>query len=438
MFLVRPGICWRLRLDEARFGDPQTWTNMRVLQISLGIYPVSQAGTEIYTAELARALIARGLDLHVAVPNTPNFEKSRSAGQTPAFARPIDVVSGSRIGRKLRTLTLRRPIWEHKLRLLIGELRPELIHVHHAAKFGMSLFTLIEQVRLPVVVTLPDYWLLCPGILRQCQGDRARCARECCGDIRLANRSPVAAAAYLAMRRRQLRRFVRRSRPVLAAISDSTRNTFAQEGFPAELLVTRKWGIDQAGLREQVARSGRPPGPPRISYIGSMRSHKGCHVLLEAFLRSKPNASLYFYGGGDADYVRSLRQQAGDADVQFHGAFDHASIPSILAASDIVVIPSVWEETYCLVAQEAMAARKPVIASNVGGMADRITHGVNGFLVEPDDPASLADQLKRAVEKLPELAARLDFDRCALSLDEDVDGWISIYQQAIAGHGQRN
>jgi glycosyltransferase involved in cell wall biosynthesis len=335
---------------------------------------------------------------------------------------------------KLRYATFRGPLWQDEMRRLIHEIQPDVVHVQHALGFGLSALDLIAGLRLPMVITLPDYWLLCPGILGDCRGDLSRCARECCAERRLSKIFPAAVVASLRARRRHIHRLVTGARPLLVAISDATRNRFEAEGFPPDLLVTHEWGIDVAPIRELSAASQSRPQPvvPRIVFMGSIRSHKGCHVLLESFKRLQSHASLQFYGGGDEAYIQRLREQSHGLNVQFHGRFDHSEVGRILADSDVVAVPSVWDEAYCLVAQEAMAARKPIVASQVGGIADRVTHGVNGFLVPPNDPAALAEELDRVLSRLPDLVATLDFDSCLLDIRDDARGWMELYRRAVA------
>ena len=73
---------------------------------------------------------------------------------------------------------------------------------------------------------------------------------------------------------------------------------------------------------------------------------------------------------------------------------------------DVCVVPSVWEEPFGLVAVEAMAAGRPVIASRVGGLQDIVQHDQTGLLVDPGDPAQLADHLDRLLDD-PELRRRM-------------------------------
>jgi glycosyltransferase involved in cell wall biosynthesis len=167
--------------------------------------------------------------------------------------------------------------------------------------------------------------------------------------------------------------------------------------------------------------------------MGTMVAHKGCHVLAEAFVRSRPiAASLHFHGGGDEAYIQTLKQQFASPDISFHGRFDHGSVAEILAGLDVVVIPSIWKETYCLVAQEALAARKIIIASNTGGLADRIVPGINGFLVPSNDAEALSHEISRIAPRWLEITQTLDCDRGLLDIGDDAENWISVYETAIA------
>jgi glycosyltransferase involved in cell wall biosynthesis len=412
---------------------------MRILKISHGIYPLSQAGTEIYTTELAHALIRKGIEVTVAIPASAGTSEASSRGNLPPYVVPIERAPAGRFGNKLRYATFRGPLWQDELRLLLERIRPDVIHIQHAIGFGASLFEWLEQFRLPLVITVPDYWLLCPGILRECDGNMSRCARHCCADLRCAKSGYLASLAYAAAHRRRIMRFVARSRPHLAAISNKTKLILESEGFPRELICLHPWGIDVQALRHSSRQNSERPALTRIGYLGSMRAHKGCHVLAEAFLQSQPiAASLHFYGGGDDAYIQALKQQFSDPGILFHGRFDHGAIREILAGIDIAVIPSIWEESYCLVAQEALAAQKIVIASNTGGLSDRIVHGVNGFLVPPNDAEALSHEISRIVPQWQDISKTLDYDLGLLDIGDDANNWISVYETAIASRQSRS
>ena len=410
--------------------------SLRVLQVSHGIYPDKQAGTEIYTAALASALTCKGMDVTVAVPVARPSANEEGVNVLPAYLTPIPLAPGRWWGNKARYAVCRGPLWKAEIRTLIHEGMPDVIHLHHAIGFGIDLLDVLAESGIPIVLTLPDYWLLCPGILRRCGGDLTRCAQECCGEVGIRKYLAGGSRAYLAARRRRIRHFVSTARPWLAAISDSTRRTFEMEGFGSDRLLTHPWGIDVMPIRKAAAEQ-RPiaNAVPQIGYLGTMRHHKGCHVLADGFKRLEMPSTLHFHGSGDDQYMDSLRVDCAGHDVHFHGRFDHANVAQILAKLDIVVVPSLWEETYCLVAQEAMAAGKPVIATDVGGLADRIVNGVNGFLVPPGDAAALARQLSEILSRWPDSVRSLDYGRCVVDINDDARAWIELYQRAIREGG---
>ncbi|HOJ68105.1 MAG TPA: glycosyltransferase family 4 protein [Candidatus Hydrogenedentes bacterium] len=76
------------------------------------------------------------------------------------------------------------------------------------------------------------------------------------------------------------------------------------------------------------------------------------------------------------------------------------------ATSSVIVVPSVWHEPFGLVAVEAMATGRPVVASRTGGLADIIVDGETGILVSPGDPEALADAIAKLLSE-PETRARM-------------------------------
>lgn len=412
---------------------------MKVLQISHEIYPLNQAGVEIYTADLAHALINRGIDVTVAIPATTRTSEALANGSLQSFVVPIERAPKSRFGNKLRYAALRGRFWRDDLGRLIERVRPDVIHIQHAIGFGSSLFGWLERFGLPLVISLHDYWLLCPGTRRECNGNLALCANVCCREIRLARLGFPWRLAIAISHRHRIKRFVERARPHLGAISRKTRQIFESERFPSELIRLHPLGINVRPIRDSALGLDEREVHARIGFIGSVCAHKGCHVLADAFVRSRPiAASLHFHGDGEGPYVQWLKEKFNGPDITYHGRFDHSAITEILAGLDVVVIPSICEETYCLVAQEALAARKIVIASDTGGLSERFIHGVNGFLVPQDDADALSREISALVPHWRKVAQTLDFDLNLLDISDDAKNWISVYETAIAEYRRRS
>jgi glycosyltransferase involved in cell wall biosynthesis len=149
----------------------------------------------------------------------------------------------------------------------------------------------------------------------------------------------------------------------------------------------------------------------RIGFFGQLNPFKGIDVLLRAMTRlaadpdaeGGPLARLRVHGanldlqpGGFQNTIRELLDETRDA-VTFVGRYEPSDIGRLMEAVDWVVIPSVWWENSPLVIQEAFAHGRPVIASDIGGMAEKVTDGVDGIHFRAGDPDDLAETIRAAV-----------------------------------------
>jgi glycosyltransferase involved in cell wall biosynthesis len=152
---------------------------------------------------------------------------------------------------------------------------------------------------------------------------------------------------------------------------------------------------------------------PVLLYVGRFTEVKRLPLLIEAHARARPGfarrAPLVLVGGfpgeWEGEHPLEAIRRTGARDVFLAGWHTHAELPAFLAASDVVVLPSVREQ-FGQVLVEGMACGVPAIAVDAWGPADVVTHGETGWLVEPDDPVSLANALVHAVNCPAERARR--------------------------------
>lgn len=154
------------------------------------------------------------------------------------------------------------------------------------------------------------------------------------------------------------------------------------------------------------AYTAAPTGGAGILYVGRLHPQKGLDTLVRA-AALLPGVPVTL--AGDGPERAALEQLAGQLGVAGRvlvtGFRPHREVPALLAAADVVVLPSRYEELGTALV-EAMAAGRPVVASAVGGIPELVRDGVDGLLVPPGEPVALAT----AVEKLladPDLAAAL-------------------------------
>lgn len=152
---------------------------------------------------------------------------------------------------------------------------------------------------------------------------------------------------------------------------------------------------DCTALRVELALGDRPV----IGCIGRLRSEKGQGVLIEAMtevVRVFPDAVLMMVGDGpDRGKLENQSKSLGlTNNIRFLGQQSPEDVYRLLAIMNVVSVPSLFEG-FGLVAAEAMAAARPVVASKVDGLLDVVTDEETGLLVDPSNPGALADAIMR-------------------------------------------
>jgi len=158
--------------------------------------------------------------------------------------------------------------------------------------------------------------------------------------------------------------------------------------------------------------AGRPGVPPTPFWLFASRhvAKKGIDVLLRAFARiaaDVPEASLVLVGDGPllVEHQKLAGSLGVERRVLFVGGVPHVDVKSFIDACAVFVLPS-RSEPFGLVILEAALSRKGIVATRVGGVPEILTDGVDGVLVDPDDPDALATQVVRLLRS-PDLTDRL-------------------------------
>lgn len=153
---------------------------------------------------------------------------------------------------------------------------------------------------------------------------------------------------------------------------------------------------------------------PVLAYVGRFDAQKGVETLIEAAARLSPRHRLrvmlaggYATRGDDAGEFQRIQRLAEQTGLECHflGKVDHQNLPDVYAASDLCVVPSHYE-SFGMVALEAQACGRPVVASDVGGLRHTVVDGQTGLLVPPRDACAFAGAIARLLEQ-PRLAERL-------------------------------
>jgi glycosyltransferase involved in cell wall biosynthesis len=282
--------------------------------------------------------------------------------------------------------------------------RPDIVHFQHSHFIGCELITKTRQLlpEVPILYTLHEYLAICN---RDGQMVRTKNEELCLEESpRRCNECyPEWSPQNFFLRKRFIQSHFAHVDRFLAP-SRFLRDRYVDWGIPPERIVFEDYG------RMPPHRIPAPPreeGPrTRIAFFGQVNRYKGVKVLLEAMAllaEERPDVHLWLHGANlevETDAFQAEIRELLDATrdvVTFTGPYAHESLPAIMSRSDWVVVPSTWWENSPLVIQEAFMHGRPVICSGIGGMAEKVTDGVNGLHFNVGDPRSLADAIKRAV-----------------------------------------
>lgn len=371
---------------------------MKILYLVHQFYPMHYTGTEKFILHMATMM--QKLGSRVKVVTYSFYEDSfydRSAGNVMLrdFSYKGIPVLAFKYRREPPDLSygLENEDLSRSAKRLVAAEVPDVVHVGHP----MRVHELVRHVKaygIPYKITLTDFWLMCPrGILSTsgnalCSGPEggAACAKSC----------PEFSETFISRRLGVAREMLSGARHIVSP-SRFVASVFEKE-FPELSVRIINHGMSYSKIRRNGRRYAQGDALT-FFYGGSLLPHKGVHVLIDAFTTvHSPRAGLKIFGSGDPAYVNDLRDRArGDDRIEFCGVFSEEQIGEILCEIDVVVVPSLWYENYPLVLHEALACNVPVIASNVGGMAEKIQDGENGFLFRIGDAGHLKEVFERVI-----------------------------------------
>ena len=449
---------------------------MRVCLVSHGFPPYETTGVENYSEALARALSRAGHTVEVFAPRkrAELAELSVRRSEHPGYA--VTFVTRNSAPRDAGE-ALEPPGLARTFGAFLDRERPELVHFQHVLKLGVGLIEEAQKRDIPTVYTAHDYYAVChrytllrPDLARcTTLGQPAACARcdlalsylneqEGLGDYQ-AGAAPEQLSPEQAERLQALLEgeppaefesaleqrsaldgvraaaFARLDR--IVAPTRFLAERLAEGGVEPERIVHLPYGIEV----DELAALPRPvraaDEPLRVAYLGGLSKQKGVEVLLDAWGRLRPDgaAELSIWGGGtDRVWVERLRAQAEEVGAQWRGAYDREGLVRALGEAHVLVVPSVWVENYPIVIREALAAGRPVLASELGALPESVRHGVDGLLFAPGDAEALSAALRRLLDE-PELYPALcDAIEPVHGIDAQVGELAALYERVRVEH----
>jgi glycosyltransferase involved in cell wall biosynthesis len=270
---------------------------------------------------------------------------------------------------------------EESLQKILSALKPDIIHIQHFLNWPLSLFEQALAATKNVVLSFHDYFALSPDFTMQ----EASSVEEIFTPSYCEKRFGRDITGYL-LRRSEL---LYRSFAKLSSLITPSHflATILRERFPLNFTII------EHGIR-QFQPSARPKHDGlTFGYFGGYVVQKGYVPLFEAFSKLHeefPSSALKVYGAKGA--IAPLAALPDGA--EYLQSYETHEIPSALRNIDVGVIPSLFRETYSLILSELWMGKRPVAASRLGALAERITDGADGKFFVPGDAESIRETLQ--------------------------------------------
>lgn len=316
----------------------------------------------------------------------------------------------------------------------IERTNPDIVHFHNTFPLiSPAAYYAAKSMGRTVVQTLHNYRLICPGALllrdgqvcEDCVGKAIPYPGVQHGCYRNSRLASGAVAAMLTTHRvlgtwqRQVDRYI--------ALTQFARAKFIAGGLPEHKIA----------IKPNFLATAPEPCEPKEEYalfVGRPSREKGIDILLRAW-KGLGRLPLRIAGGPVPEV---LRQLAGDNPaIEFLGEVDSQRVRELMGRAAVLVCPSVWYEGFPMVIAESLASGLPIVASNLGGLAELVDDGRTGLLFGAGDAAELAEKISWIMAHPEERAgmgraARHEYVT-RYTAEENYQMLMKIYAQAQGG-----
>ncbi|TMJ18569.1 MAG: glycosyltransferase, exosortase A system-associated [Alphaproteobacteria bacterium] len=388
---------------------------MRILHILDHSLPL-QSGYTFRTRAIVKAQLARGWE--VACLTGPRHSAEGPDGE---------IVDGITFYRTGRPDPAPAPLGEYReiralserLDRLVAEWKPDQLHAHSPVLTALAALPVSRRRGVPLVYEIRAFW----------------------EDAAVGNGTGREGSARYRLTR-LLETWAARRADAVAVICEGLRQDLIRRGISPDKILVSPNGVDMelfgAPLGADAAFAGSLglEGAETVGFIGSFYDYEGLDDLIAAMPRlieRRPKAHLLLVGGGPME--AALRAQAANSPaaerIHFVGRVPHDQVERYYALIDVLAYPRkamrLTELVTPLKPLEAMAQRKLVVASNVGGHRELIEDGVTGTLFPPGDPEALAAALADLFERRGDWDERRNAARAFVERERNWSSNISRY-----------
>ena len=396
---------------------------LKILVVIHGFPPYYMAGSEIYTHNKCIEL-SKKHEVIIFTRIEDEFQKSYEL--TESVENGIRII---RVNKPNRDYTFRSKYQDFRIAKIFREylekIQPDIVHINHLSHLTTLIIKIINNYQIPIIFTLHDYWMMCiRGQL--IKDDKSLCTGpniEKCMKCNMKYFNSEEQANYEIQLWLKMLSNVNKKVDFFIAPSRFLRSIYIEYGIPENKIEYMDYGFDKDlmnGIRKIQSKK------VRFGFLGRIIPVKGISLLIDAFNElDHTNAELNIFGRLPSSSMH-LKNRCVNSAIHFKGGYNYNDISKVLSNIDVLVVPSIWYENSPLVIHEAFLAKIPVITSNLGGMAELVTHKKNGLLFELGNIEDLKKKMNLFIEN-PELIEKYSQETYVRSIQEDVEEIEKIY-----------
>jgi glycosyltransferase involved in cell wall biosynthesis len=346
---------------------------MKILEINK--FNHIRGGSDKHFTDLVRLFQSNGDEVGVFAMSHP---ENLHSDFSKYFVSQVDYENGSLLNKMKGAF---RIFWsfeaKRKIAKLLDEFQPDVVHIHNIYhQISPSILLEIKKRRIPVVMTVHDWKLICPNYLLNCEepyckkcvaGKYWHCVSKKC----VKNSYAKSLIAVLGLYFHRWLRVYEKNVDLYIAPSRFVKNILAQAGFPE-----KKIKVLAHFTSVQDSQNGQDENGENFAlYFGRISKEKNVDELIEIF-KDLP-IQLVLAGNREDGF-----EIPNHSNIKYVGFKNNVELAKLIKNSSFVVSASRLAETFGLVALEAISAEKPFVGYDVGGYGEMIENGANGYLAK--------------------------------------------------------
>jgi glycosyltransferase involved in cell wall biosynthesis len=464
---------------------------LKILLVTDGRYPEYVNGVSIYIRYLAEEMVKKGHDVYIFHHIKSGFLKRPRILKTienhityyGIYNSPISFSEGF-----VHPLKSCHESKTEKIFLDVLEyINPDIVHFHEFERTPSFCLDIVNAKNIPILVTLHDYWLICPRLQlftldeSICKGpdEGKNCVVNClAGDYFTRQYRKIIMTlpnGYMVKGIKKIRNMYKKVRgehlgqtlshnklkknsldgrnkrlkeefraryiynqnslsmaDLILAVSTCVKGIFEGHGIERDKIAVNQLGVKFNELKKRkISRFEKYP--IRFGFLGHLGPSKGSHCIIEAAKKISPDrARFLFYGGADDETLYDFRRNTSDLKhCAYKGRYNYKELDDVFNSFEVLIIPSLWQETLGMIGLEAQAAGIPVIASDIGGMKDYVRDGINGLLFPPGDVGALTGCLNSILEHPSQIEKMSSHVMKPKTITDDYETIMSFYKDLL-------